>query len=41
MIEFEFVYILITSIIGISSTSYVFYRSYKNIKDIEKEDKVN
>lgn len=41
MIEFEFIYIVITSIIGISSSSYVIYQSYKNIKDIQKEDKYN
>jgi hypothetical protein len=38
MFDFEFIYIIITSIIGVSSTSYVFYKSYKNIKDINNED---
>jgi hypothetical protein len=37
--NFEIIYIIISGIISFSSTSYVFYRSYQNIKKIESEDK--
>ena len=33
----ENLYIIISGIIGLSSTSYVFYKSYQNIKDINEQ----
>jgi hypothetical protein len=39
MFDFEFIYIVISSVIGIACSSYSIYSSYKNIKNIQIEDK--
>lgn len=37
--NFEIIYIVISGLISFSASSYVIYQSYKNIQNIQKEDK--